>query len=549
MSGYTTSASARVRFLFCGRFSATPRGRVFRLTRDEFNATLEKAGLELEVEVADRFGEASSRTCRVRFAKLQDFRLARVPELSPELSALAALAKDLSSGDPARRPDATTMLERVATTCGPGRLLATLAAGATVPPAPASAAAPAQPSAAASEVDRIFRLADVSGQVSTTTTTIDRVVAAIRAEGARFRMGPSEAKRSRDTLEQAVYATAADILRHPVTSAIEGAWRGLKLVLDACPTPSDVEIIACDVDAAGTGAALSEIVADEPIDRPDAVFLCNGMEDVEALSAVVLQLAEQNVPVIADLPERWLTPQDWKAKGDSVEKAFQALGDVWATLRASDHSRWLALVANRLVAANEGTGQNARVVWTNPAFVAAAMLTASYKRSGAFGQIFGSQAALTGPALYHPSADSEDQLALEHIISVDSVATLARSGITAFACARNTDRVVCSGFPTVSTDPVVLPMPAQLMIGRIVRFSQWVRDQLPSNADAAEVSRVFDEAAGVFLGAGGANKGFVVAAKLLEKPEPPHAVLVQARVHPGLAGAPIDVAFELALRA
>ncbi len=90
-----------------------------------------------------------------------------------------------------------------------------------------------------------------------------------------------------------------------------------------------------------------------------------------------------------------------------------------------------------------------------------------------------------------------------------------------------------------------MPIPAQLLTGRIVRFASWVRDQLPAQADADTARDIFREAAKVFLFPGMSDVGEVDATILEEDGE--RMLNVYANISPLHAGIPFEMAFPLYL--
>jgi hypothetical protein len=91
-----------------------------------------------------------------------------------------------------------------------------------------------------------------------------------------------------------------------------------------------------------------------------------------------------------------------------------------------------------------------------------------------------------------------------------------------------------------------VPLPAQLLTGRIVRFATWVRDQLPPGSGNEDVAAIFAQAAEVFLFRGATENGQVRAE--LVSTDDGKGVHVSATVRPEHAGTRFQLAFVLPLR-
>ncbi|HSP78430.1 MAG TPA: hypothetical protein VLQ93_07870, partial [Myxococcaceae bacterium] len=124
---------------------------------------------------------------------------------------------------------------------------------------------------------------------------------------------------------------------------------------------------------------------------------------------------------------------------------------------------------------------------------------------------------------------------------------LAELGVVGLGSGRNTDVLQLLAVPTVYGGGDKVPLPAQLMTGRLVRFAQWVGEQVAPGAGGEEVARLFTEAADVFL-FGGAVPGGRMRGELVELGEGRRGVRVSAVVRPEHAGLMLELGFTLPLR-
>lgn len=549
--------SARVRWLLVGQFSAEPNGHVTIVRKGEVAEAMARAQLHVTVNVADRLGGVGSRAVELGISNLTGLKLDGVVKAVASLASLEAVANDLMSADPDQRPSPEEAIARVVEAAGDGALASALTDLLSPEPSAAkvrSAAAPSissqdphpdtGPTGSPTPVDRIFAQVDVErAPRKPAASAVDSFVQSMRAGkgGAAYRTPTSQARKAREIIEEVVFATAADVLRHPAVAALEGAWRGVKLVLDQSPSREEIEAILLDVVPETLPGSIEEVLPAEIDEWPDAIFLLDACEDPAMLTSLC-ELAEGlNIPLVAAV-----SPETLVAVAGSD---MASLPDGWQTLRNTEASRWLSVCANRVVLAVEGFGAAKRVVFGSPTLMGAALLTASYRDTGSFGRVFGKQGALRIPATWQPPSGpaAEAAIPVESFLSIDAQNSLSDLGIAAFGSARNSDQIRMTRWPTAHDSEDAVPLPAQVITGRIVRFAQWVRDQLPPGVGKEDVERIFADAASVFL-FGGLSKGAEVGATIEQEEGSPPRLKVAARVHSALASVPLTLVFPLAMR-
>ena len=124
---------------------------------------------------------------------------------------------------------------------------------------------------------------------------------------------------------------------------------------------------------------------------------------------------------------------------------------------------------------------------------------------------------------------------------------LSELGILGVGSGRNTDMLLLSVAPMACGNPHVMPLPAQILTGRIVRFALWVRDQLPAGSSAQDMSTLFSQAAEVFLFGGSPELG-KLEAQLVPGEGGKQLIKVAAAVKPEQAGTRFQLEFSLPLR-
>ena len=548
MSSTDDGAGVRVRWLVAGAFTAQPVGRRFTATQAGFAAALEAAALRTDAVVKDRIGAGETRTVRVAFGSLKAFQASEVIAASPELGALMTLAAALAQPDATKRPDPATAIGNVVELVGDGRLAAALRAKLGVAAAPKPAAPVPTPDDAT--VDAILAAANAPAQAPTASTAVDRFLKAARGPAAgTSATAPAAGRGARDVIEAEVYGTAVDVLRSPQVSQLEAAWRGLKLLLDQCPANAGIGVEVLDVDAAHTFEAVRAALPEVPEDEaPDAIFLFDAVNDPERLSVLANLGADNDVPVVAAVTEALFGQKDPHAVSARIEDESGSVPETWAALREDEATRWLALVANRPVLRVEGTGAARRVVFGSPAAALAAMLSASYHKSGAFARIVGPANALKAAGSYElPSGREAGTLVpTEAFYTIRAQNRLAELGVIGLGSGRNSDAVVLSTMPTMRAGTDVVPLSAQVLTGRVVRFARWVLAQLPAGAEEQEVKLLFEQAASVFLFPT-AQEASRVEAQVVTSPEG-RSVVLQVSARADLAGIPFHLGFSLPLK-
>lgn len=514
------ASTARVRLWIAAPVTATPSGKRFLLAPDAFAPELAKATASVKVAVPDRLGDGAQRTFEIPFGKLRVFQLAEVASAVPLLRSLRSLAADIGSiADPAAK---------VRELVGDGKLARAVAdALAGKPPEPASPATPGI------SVDEVLSGAAVK---SSAQSAIDAFMKSSRpASGGSKPSGPKG--HAAAAIEEAISSTCQDILSSEPVARLESTWRGLRLLSEQSPESSRIALEILDVLPADALAALEKEMPQEPFERPDAIFIASPVSDADLLRRFA-ELGESNhVPVVADVPvESALGPG--AALGEQLPPPENA-PQPWRDLRAEESSRWLCAAMNRVVLLAEP----GHVCLGSPAIGVAAMLAQSFRLTEGFGQAIGRAGEIQVPAAL--KAPGGYQVPTEAYVAAAAQGELASRGLLAFASAKSADRVTLAVAPTARQSPDAMPLPGQIVTGRLVRFAQWVRDELPPGASSTEVTDLFDEAAKVFLFGGASGMG-QIRAELVEGE--PRAVRIAARLPAAHAGAPFELAFELPLR-
>lgn len=531
--------SAQVSWLVAGRFGLGARGKTLTLTRADFNEALEKRGLSVTATIPDRVGAGDTRAVTLKIGSLKDFTLknviASVPELGELLAKSEAISKlkDPSAGD----------LEGI---LGKGKLLDSLHAALEPAAAPVGGAA----GGASGDAEAIFEKGAV--QEKSAKSAIDMFVRST-SSSSRTKAKPA-ARQLRDLVEQAAYGVAADVLRAPEVEAVEAAWRGLRFLLSECPKESGMRVILLETDPAHLVEDLAARERGDDIDEPDCVFVPHDFDAAPPILALA-ELAEQElIPVVVGVSPRLFAAEHPQALPDAFEALERARNDElpewaarWDELRMSEATRWVCAVANRVALHVEGAGEAKRALFASGVWAVAAMTAASYRTTGGFARIFGKAGSLRAPATHTiekgPYADSAAPT--EAFYAIQPCETLAKNGLLGVGSARNSDALTLLKAPMVRGSTDAVPLPAQILTGRVVRFASWVKPQLPEGCDSKTANDIFTSAASVFLFPGQEDAAHVRAATTNIDGEA--HVVVRAAANPKIASIPFEIAFPLPL--
>lgn len=543
--------SAHVHWLLLGSLSKEPSGRRFILDAESFAETFKAAAVTARLDVGPALGAAGAHEVELRFDQLKQYSIAHVLASVPTLGQLRKLGEDLG-GPSSRRPSDEAAVARVVELIGDGPLAVELrkvfSGAPEAAPEPAPAPAPAEPGL----VDEL--LANHDQKQADPKKAVDSFIAAIRGKASASKPGqpPTPAnRRARELVEMAVFGAVSAILEHPAVIEPEALWRGLHLVVKHAPKKSSMLVEVVDTAPAGLEAALRQCLDDEPMNRPDAFFCFDRIEDPARMQELASVAEDMHAPIVLGVGPRFFGVSDSEdlvtALRDAQPDASVLLPEAFAELRADEVSRWLAIACNDVVVATEGSGNARRTVLGSPVFALAAMIAASFHHTGGFARILGKDGSLKAPGLREISAgrDAGAAIPTAAFLSIRAQTDLAANGLIGLGSGRNTDMVTLSAVPTVRGSKDSVPLPAQILTGRLVRFGRWVCDQVPAGSSKDEVVKLFKDAASVFLFPG-LSSGAELHAGVVEEGGKP-AIRLVASVSPRLAGIPFEVGFDLPL--
>lgn len=530
-------AGARVHWLVAAPLRSQPTGETFSVKRDDFAEVLARAGLRATAVVRDCLGADDTRSFELELPELRAFTTKHVVGSQPVLGALLEVASSLGK---AQKPTTEEAVAAIEAAVGAGRL--SQAVRELLDP-PAPAASPGAEAAAGS----LEEIADAGAGARAARSAIDMFVRSARKDAPQSGgIKLSGAKQARRMIEDAVYATASDILSSPAVAPLEGAWRGLKLMIDQCPPAAGIHVEVIDVAADGALDAIRARPEEDPFDEPDVIFLPFAVAGAEALGDLARFAEERLAPVIVGVEPAALGAADVASMASALDEGGEPT-EAWEDFRRSEEARWLCAVANRVAVASEGAGVAKRACLASGVWALAAMLSASYRDSGSFARLTGKPGALQAPGLVELTGRHEGHTApTETFLPINPQTTLAAHGVIGLGSPKDDAHVVLARTPTASGADDAAPLPAQILTGRIVRFASWVRHQIPENSEPQEMGYIFRTAAEVFLFPG-LEEVAKIKADIAEDDDGKTLFVISAKVDASHAGVPFEMGFTLPL--
>lgn len=559
MTDAAARESSHVHWLLLGSLSRTPSGRRFVLDPENFASEFANAKLSAKVDIGPAIGAAGKHEVELAFGELKHYAIKHVLATLPVLGELRKLADELG-GPSSRRPSPDAAVARVVALVGEGPLASELGkllreSEAEAAAAPPPVAEPAKPA----EGDLVGELLERgAAKQADTKRAVDSFIGAIR--GATSKVADKATpvpKRARELIETAVFGAVNAILRDPAVTEPEAVWRGLKLVVEQCPKRAGMLVEVADVGPEQREAAMKASLDDEAMNRPDAFFSFDAFEHrsvaCEQLQALASLAEDLHAPIVVGIGPALFDVDDAEDVGQTLRDAKPgpdaALPEGWADLRTDEVSRWMSVTFNDVVVAVEGAGAARRSVFASPVFVIAAMLAASFRHTGGFARVMGKDGSLKAPGLHEVTKGREagSTIPTAAFLSIKAQTELAELGIIGLGSGRNTDMVALSAIPTLRGSNDSVPLPAQILTGRLVRFATWVVDQVPAGTPRDQVAKLFTDAATVFLFPGLAPDVARLDAAVVDGQDGP-AIRMVATVSPRLASIPFEVGFDLPLR-
>jgi len=475
--GAPTPPGARVRWLVAGAISPAPSCQRFHLTEDAFARLGHTVGPQ-RVTVRDRIGSSETSTYEVSFDTLSGFQLSSVIESIPALRSLRALHEALSADSP---------------------------------PGPEEAA-------------RLKPAMDMSRLAAVMAGALQGLRSAPEARGAALA-----------AFQEALFATAGDLLRHPAVARRESAWRGLHWLWTHCPPSAGMDIEVLDAEPHHLLEALGQALDVPPLQRPDACFILDELHDLDTLRQLASLGEQASLPMVVALAPSLL--------GEGAQELRSP--EAWDRLRADESSRWLCAALNPVVMVAEQHGAVRRECFTSPVLAVAALLAASFRDTRTFARLGGPGSQTQAPAVWQPQGSAT--VATERCLSLREQERLAARGILAVSGWWDSPTVLLARAPTVYGGRDATLLPAQLLTGRLLRLALELTERIPPSASRDELNELFARAGEAFL-SNGQGQACQLHGQVVSTGNGARGMHVRASLKPELAGTHVQLSFILPLR-
>ncbi len=490
------SESGPVRWLVLAAFTPKPTGAAFSATAEGVKSAMEAAQIVVPLS-------KTQSSANISIPSLRSCTLAGIA--ASALTGLQTILDELSAGDCGLE----LLPDRIGEIVGQEAEL-TKAVSALVTSAAASAAATPAKGAGKSGapkdvVDAIFAKVDSGSTVAPATPAQSAVSAFIGAnKKPKGRTGAAPrnlVKKIKYAVEDAIMTRAAAILASSEVVGIESTWRGLNFLVNQCPTSAGMQVDCVDTTSDKVCKVIRELLDDEQSELPDAIFIAEPTTDIDKIRELAELGEELQVPIVVATEASLFSATNLDEVIAGLDTPYGGLPASWQELVAEEATRWLSLVINQIVVFSEGAGSARRVVLASPVFGVAAMLAASYKDTGDYSRLYGKAGSLAAPASWSLKSGRFSGVAVptEAFFSAATQSKLANLGVLGMGSARNSELLALNAAPTLRSSQSALPLPSQILAGKVVRFALWARQQVPADASDEEVSALFQEAAHVFL--------------------------------------------------
>jgi type VI secretion system protein ImpC len=598
------------------------RLRAQRVDRDSLADLMKRAAPAIEISALWP-GSGASRV-RLAFPDFRAFRPESLAAALPATRSLIALKRSIAE----RAPDAAGLRAAIESIHEPPELVAALrraleggrgtgAPSAPRPPAPPearrpapSAGPPARPAAAAagatpdSSADALFDLVDVqatpaaerdtalgAGTQRAFDTLVEEFLSAVRTPGV---VPTATLRQIGEALDRAIAGTVRSALRDPAFQALERAWLSLRFLtrrvdfraglrLHVVPAAREEalqslkETVIPLASSARDEGRMACVILDLRFDLgPDS-------EDFDAVAQIASEAESAQIPVIAGVTPSLLGVRSL-AQSEALDDLAVVLDDDdhvrWKLLRALDCSRWLTLTMNRfLVRTPYGAeleavkdfafeenpvGEDAEYLWGGPPIALAALIAASYVRTGWGTDIVGpDDRGSLGDLPVRPltlKTREAVQAPLEALLSERRVLELSRGGILALACRRDSDVAFVASAPSVYrpalgdaklTDVAEArraTLPYQLFVAQVAAMIGHLTTFMDRTRGRDDVAATLARGLEFLLTTA---EGPAVTVSVEPAPSAGKAAPISLRIHPSAApvrGLP-DLAFEIPLAA
>lgn len=497
------------------------------------------------------------------FQEFKDFRPDRLAARVPALLCLTEfrrLALDLAAGG-----GSVEAVRAALGTLGayPQLARALDAALASRSAAPADAPAPARP-AGPVPTGGVFDLVDAEaspadggpspGQVEKATASL--IDAVLGASGSR--PVPAALRNVAAQAEAAVGPMLRSLLHHPRFQELEGAWRGLRLLVRSVDFRAGCRLHVIPSGRPDLLRAAREVALPLADDlrsqgKTACLLLDYSFDGSEAELETLAEAASvRSLPILASAGLEVALREIAAGLGD----ASQA---VWMRLRSAPAARWLGLAANRYLyrslygaggeptkdlAFEEAAGPETPLPWGRPGWLLAVFVASSFAKNGWGCDFSGREAAAALEGL--PMRPGEGETTpLESDLNEAAANALGDAGLLPIACRRGNDHPFAAGTSTVfkaAPDEPTTTLRYAFFAAPIAASVESLLGHIDATRSLDEIARTIGAALGLM---GMTSGGSIYGVSAAPVPDGRPAVAVRVRPQGGVLRGLPDLAFEI----
>lgn len=302
-------------------------------------------------------------------------------------------------------------------------------------------------------------------------------------------------KNEEDQLSAIQQKVLDTLFKLPAFRKMEGAWSGLRLLLQQGTIQGNVKVDIAPVHLENLEASLVELMPHLIQEPPGLILLDlpfdNSPLSMELMTQAARWASDLMVPMVLWAPCTFLQIESWQQIDtlpfipNHIQTASYAK---FNALKKSEAGPWVCVTCNRFLIrypyGKDNRPRKAIFSESNPLWISApwalgTLIAQSVEQSGwptrftNFNQYRIQDLALANP-------DTTPPVVVETVLNHERLDQFIRAGLTPLATARDTDMAFVPKAVTIADHDLAY----QLLISRVTAFILWCKENLPSEGDA-----------------------------------------------------------------